>query len=150
MSMFDAMRISASGLSAERVRMDVVSQNLANVDTTRGPDGQPYRRKEVVFQTAVKNAQAGMTPAALGGTDDDQTTSGGVEVVGIVDDPSPLRVVHDPSHPDADDNGNVTLPNVNSVTEMTDMMTATRAYEANVTAMNAAKSMAMKALDILR
>lgn len=145
--MFDSMHVSASGLAAERLRMDVIAQNLANVNSTRGPDGQPYRRQEVVF----RSANVGTTSGA--GNVDEQATNAplkGVEAVAIVEDPSALRTVYDPSNPDADENGYVSYPNVNPVTEMVDMMTATRAYEANVTAMNAAKNMALKALDILR
>ncbi len=145
MGMFDSMHISASGLSAERLRMDVISQNLANVNSTRGPDGEPFRRREVVFQAIERGMESGVT-----GSSTDGSTVTGVEVVGIIEDQSPLRAVYDPSHPDADDQGYIYLPNINPVTEMVDMMTATRAYEANVTAMNAAKGMAMKALDILR
>jgi flagellar basal-body rod protein FlgC len=145
MGMFDSMHISASGLAAERLRMDVISENLANVNTTRGPNGQPYRRHEVVFQA---------TDNVPGTTSTQEAGSGsqlhGVQAVAIVEDPSELRAVHDPSNPDADQKGYVYYPNVNPVTEMVDMMTATRAYEANVTAMNAAKNMALKALDILR
>lgn len=146
MGMFDSMHVSASGLAAERLRMDVIAQNLANVNSTRGPDGQPYRRHEVVFRSSdVGTSGSGSI---------DQRASNqplrGVEPVAILEDPSALRTVYDPSHPDADDDGYVHYPNVNPVTEMVDMMTATRAYEANVTAMNAAKNMALKALDILR
>jgi flagellar basal-body rod protein FlgC len=147
MGMFDSMHVSASGLAAERLRMDVIAQNLANVNSTRGADGQPYRRHEVVF----RSSNVGTTSGA--GNVDEQATNApldGVEAVAIVEDPSALRQVYDPSHPDADENGYVSYPNVNPVTEMVDMMTATRAYEANVTAMNAAKNMALKALDILR
>ena len=145
--MFDSMHVSASGLSAERLRMDVIAQNLANANSTRGADGQPYRRHEVVFRSA--DATAGAVP---GGASQEATTGDlhGVEPVAIVEDPSALRSVYDPTHPDADESGYVHYPNVNPVTEMVDMMTATRAYEANVTAMNAAKNMALKALDILR
>ncbi|MCW2956691.1 MAG: flagellar basal-body rod protein FlgC [Thermoleophilia bacterium] len=146
MGMFDSMHISASGLAAERLRMDVIAQNLANANSTRGPDGQPYRRHEVVFRSS--DSVVGTSPSTKAGASGDNLS--GVEPVAIVEDPSPLRAVHDPTHPDADDNGNVYYPNVNPVTEMVDMMTATRAYEANVTAMNAAKNMALKALDILR
>jgi flagellar basal-body rod protein FlgC len=146
MGMFDSMHVSASGLAAERLRMDVIAQNLANVNSTRGPDGQPYRRHEVVF----RSRDVGTTD---GPRQSDRASMGplhGVEPVAIVEDPSALRTVYDPQHPDADDDGYVHYPNVNPVTEMVDMMTATRAYEANVTAMNAAKNMALKALDILR
>jgi flagellar basal-body rod protein FlgC len=145
--MFDSMHVSASGLAAERLRMDVIAQNLANANSTRGPDGQPYRRHEVIFRAANVGGTAG------NGAVSDTATDGplkGVEPVAIVEDPSALRSVYDPQNPDADDKGYVHYPNVNPVTEMVDMMTATRAYEANVTAMNAAKNMALKALDILR
>lgn len=148
MGMFDSMHVSASGLAAERLRMDVISQNLANVNSTSGPGGQPYRRHEVVFRASDQIAggvEATGSAEALGGR-----PMRGVEPVAIVEDPSPLRQVYDPSHPHADENGYVSLPNINPVTEMVDMMTATRAYEANVTAMNAAKNMALKALDIIR
>jgi flagellar basal-body rod protein FlgC len=147
MGMFDSMHISSSGLAAERLRMDVIAQNLANVNTTRGPDGEAYRRQEVIFQ-AVEGGPTSAVPGMGGGSA--TAPRGGVDVVGVVPDQSPPRTVYDPGHPDADDDGYVELPNVNPVTEMVDMMTATRAYEANVTAMNAAKNMALKALDILR
>lgn len=147
MGMFDAFHISASGLSAERMRMDVIAQNLANVNTTRGPNGQPYRRQEVVFQTRMNEASGSSNAQSAS---DGSVAGNGVEAVGIIEDQSPLRAVRDPGHPDADENGYVYMPNVNPVTEMVDMMTATRAYEANVTALNAAKSMALKALDILK
>ncbi len=147
MGMFDSMHVSASGLAAERLRMDVIAQNLANANSTRGPDGQPYRRHEVIFRATGAGATSG--PQRVSSEVADARMSG-VEPVAIVEDPSPLQQVYQPNHPHADDNGYVTLPNVNPVTEMVDMMTATRAYEANVTAMNAAKNMALKALDILR
>jgi len=146
MGLFDAIDASASGLTAERMRMDVVSENLANAQTTRGANGQPYKRKTVLLQEADPTATG--FAAALG------TAMGrranGVEVVGIAEDPAPGRKVYDPGHPDADRNGYVTMPNVNSVTEMVDLITASRAYEANVTAMQTAKTMFAKTLDILR
>ena len=148
MGMFDSMHVSASGLAAERLRMDVIAQNLANVNSTRGPDGQPYRRHEVVFRAS--DAVTGGSGARGLSDEVDGGPLKGVEAVAIVEDPSALRSVYQPEHPDADENGYVYYPNVNPVTEMVDMMTATRAYEANVTAMNAAKNMALKALDILR
>jgi flagellar basal-body rod protein FlgC len=147
MGMFDSMHVSASGLAAERLRMDVIAQNLANASSTRGPDGQPYRRHEVVFRATDQVVGSGRSSAS---STVDGGPLNGVEAVAIVEDPSPLRAVYDPQHPDSDENGYVYMPNVNPVTEMVDMMTATRAYEANVTAMNAAKNMALKALDILR
>jgi flagellar basal-body rod protein FlgC len=135
MGMFDAFAISGSGMTAERLRMDVIASNLANADSTQGADGQPYRRRMVVLQAGSQSF--------------DQVLSG-VQVAGIVEDPSPLRRVYDPSHPDADAQGYVTLPNVNPVTEMVDLITSSRGYEANVTAMNAAKQMFSKTFDILR
>ena len=135
MGMFDPLRISASGMTAERLRMDVIAENLANANTTRGADGQPYRRQEVILQE--KSPSFG-------------EVLGGVMVAGIVDDPTPPRRVYDPGHPDADKNGYVTMPNVNPVTEMVDLITSSRGYEANVTAMNAAKQMFTKTFDVLR
>lgn len=146
MGMFDSMHVSASGLAAERLRMDVIAQNLANANSTRGPDGQPYRRHEVVF----RSSDVGNTDGPGRSERATNQPLHGVEPVAIVEDPSALRSAYDPQHPDADEDGYVHYPNVNPVTEMVDMMTATRAYEANVTAMNAAKNMALKALDILR
>jgi flagellar basal-body rod protein FlgC len=156
MGMFDSMEISASGLTAERMRMDVTAENLANAQTTRGADGNPYRRKEVVLQ---ERAASGTFGAALQGAmaSGTQTTSssgtgkpGGVEVAQIAEDQTPLKQVYDPSHPDADARGYVQMPNVDPVAEMVDLITAQRAYEANVTAMQAAKQMFTKTLDLLR
>ncbi|MDR3563811.1 MAG: flagellar basal body rod protein FlgC [Negativicutes bacterium] len=144
MSMFGAIDASASGLTAERLRMDVISNNLANANTTRTADGGAYRRQMVVFQSRDGGSPFGQMLSS-------QLSAGsGVRVVGIVKDNSPFRKVYDPNHPDANKDGYVDMPNVNMVSEMVDMMTATRAYEANVTAVNAAKSMAMKALEIGR
>src|SRR4051794_29847457 len=153
MGMFDSLQISASSLSAERLRMDVTAENLANAQTTRGANGQPYRRKEVVLEQdgsggfgAFGSALAGaMTRAGAGGS-----VPGGVQVGGIVEDSAPNRRVYDPSHPDADAQGYVSMPNVDSVTEMVDLITESRSYEANVTAMQASKQMFTKTLDLLR
>jgi flagellar basal-body rod protein FlgC len=145
MGMFDAIDISASGLTAERMRMDVTAQNLANAQTTRGADGEPYRRKEVVL---AERQAPGSFGAALAGA---MTTGGkGVEVAAITEDQTPLKQVYDPSHPDADDNGYVQMPNVDTVAEMVDLISSQRAYEANVTAMQAAKQMFSKTLELLR
>jgi len=133
--MFDAFAISGSGMTAERLRMDVIAGNLANADSTQGANGLPYRSRLVVLQTASPSFGQVLS---------------GVKVAGIVEDQSPLRRVYDPSHPDADAQGYVTLPNVNPVTEMVDLITSSRGYEANVTAMNAAKQMFSKTFDILR
>jgi flagellar basal-body rod protein FlgC len=148
MGLFDAIDSSGSGLQAERLRMDVTSENLANAETTKGADGQPYRRKEVV----VQEAGATNTPtfaSILAGASSSAPTHG-VKVTGIVEDQSALKRVYDPGHPDADKDGYVTMPNVNTVTEMTDLITASRSYEANVTAMQTAKTMFSKTLDLLR
>lgn len=131
-SLFSALRISASGLSAERLRMDTISSNIANANTTRGADGKPYIRKVAVFQENLDSARG----------------FNGVKAVGIEEDKSPLRREYDPSHPDADADGYVTMPNVNILNEMADMIASSRAYEANVDTLNAGKSMFMKALEI--
>ena len=148
MGMFDALEVSASGLTAERMRMDVVAQNLANAQTTRGANGQPYRRQEVVLQERVPTSGFGAALAgAMGGR---SGTPGGVQVAQIAQDQTPLKRVYDPGHPDADANGYVQMPNVDSVSEMVDLISAQRAYEANVTAMQAAKQMFSKTLELLR
>ena len=148
MSLFDAIDVSASGMTAERMRMDVVAENIANADSTRAANGQPYRRKEVVLQEIP--GQISFDQTLTEAQSSDSSTGGGVRVVGIVDDPSPLRQGYDPSSPDADKNGYVLMPNVNTITEMVDLTTASRGYEANVQTMNAAKSMLSKTLDLLR
>jgi flagellar basal-body rod protein FlgC len=135
MGLFDALNISASGMSAERLRMDVIAENLANANTTRGANGQPYQRQEVILQERAPSFGEVL---------------GGVMVTGIVPDGTPGRRVYDPGHPDADKEGYVTLPNVNPVSEMVDLITSSRGYEANVTAMNAAKQMFSKTFDVLR
>jgi flagellar basal-body rod protein FlgC len=152
MGLFDAIDVSGSGLSAERLRMDVTSENLANAQTTKGADGQPYRRKVVVLQEAGGQGSFGTAlSAAMGSaTGNASSPARGVQVSGIVPDSAPLKRIYDPGHPDADKNGYVTLPNVNTVTEMTDLISASRAYEADVTAMQTAKQMFTKTLDILR
>ncbi len=140
MELLPALAISASGLTAERLRLDLIAGNLANINTTRTVAGGPYRRQIPIF--AEKLRQAMGRGAGFSGR--------GVEVATIMSDNSPPRLIYDPVHPDADDEGYVALPNINVVMEMTDMITATRAYEANVTVLNAAKGMTMKALEIGR
>jgi flagellar basal-body rod protein FlgC len=147
MGFFGGLEISASGLTAERLRMDVTAENLANAQTTRGADGQPYRRKEVVLQEAPGSFGATLSQAMGSGQ---SGSSGGVQVAGVVQDSSPLKRVYDPGHPDADAQGYVSMPNVDTVTEMVDLISAQRAYEANVTAMQAAKQMFSRTLDLLR
>jgi flagellar basal-body rod protein FlgC len=148
MGLFDAIDIAGSGLAAERLRMDVTAENLANAQTTRSAAGGPYQRKQVVLQETP--AGGGAFGSVLAGAMGASGTPGGVTVAGIVDDPTPPRRVYDPGHPDADPQGYVQLPNVSSVTEMVDLITASRSYEANVTAMQTAKTMFAKTLDILR
>jgi len=147
MSMFGSLDVSASGLTAERLRMNVVAENLANAQTTRGANGQPYRRKEVVLSEVGQGGAFGATLASAMGNG---ARSGGVEVAGIVEDASNFKTVYDPGHPDADAKGYVKMPNVDTVSEMVDLISASRAYEANVTAMQAAKQMFTKTLDLLR
>lgn len=141
MGMFDAIDAAASGLTAERLRMDVISNNIANANTTRTAEGGPYRRQIVLFEPRSGQSFSQVLEKEL-------EPGLGVKVSGIAKDNSPTRRVYDPNHPDADRTGYVEMPNVNIVSEMVDMITATRAYEANVTAVNAAKSMALKALEI--
>jgi flagellar basal-body rod protein FlgC len=143
MGLFDAIDVAGSGLAAERLRMDVVAGNLANAQTTQGADGQPYQRRQVVLQEAQPSGPSfGSVLASAAGS--------GVQVAGIVEDPAPARRVYDPGHPDADAQGYVSLPNVNPVTEMVDLIGASRAYEANVTAMQSAKQLFTKTLELLR
>ena len=130
------LSISASGLEAQRIRMNIIASNLANAQSTHTPEGGPYRRKDVVF-SEVLNSEFEKNASA-------------VEVKEIVEDRRPFQVVFDPQHPDANEEGYLQLPNVNLLEEMVNMMSASRSYEANVTAVNSAKSMAQKALEIGR
>ena len=141
MDMFTTMKISASALKAQRVRMNAISSNLANIETTRTPDGGPYRKREVVFQST----QQGFAEALDGQMRD---AVQGVKVSHVQASPLPPRMVYDPSHPDANEKGEVAMPNISLVEETADMMSASRAYEANVTVVKSAKRMALKALDI--
>ena len=152
MSFFGALDVSASGLSAERMRMDVTAENLANAQTTRGANGGPYRRKEVVLQTASSDGFQTALASAVGGVPGSGGSQqpGGVQVAGISEDPAAPRMIYDPGHPDANAQGYVAMPNVNPVTEMVDLISASRAYEANVTAMQTAKAMFTKTFDLLR
>jgi len=146
MSFLRSLDAAASGLSAQRLRMDVISQNIANINTTRTENGQPYRRKIVLFEDRNQNKPfykylSENSKSKLG-------NASGVRVSRIVEDPSPFKRVYEPGHPDADENGYVNMPNVDLVTEMINMISASRAYEANVTSINTTKSMALKALEI--
>ncbi len=147
MGLFDAIDVAGTGLAAERLRMDVTAGNLANAETTQGADGQPYRRREVVLQEAPAAGQS--FDAMLAGASSSSPVNG-VQVAGIVDDPSPPRQVYDPTNPDANRQGYVSMPNVNPVTEMVDLISASRSYEANVTAMQAAKTDFTQTLGLLR
>ena len=148
MGLLNSVRISASALSAQRIRMDVTANNVANMESTSGPDAGPFRRQMVSFR-ALPN---GTSPfqALFSRQQGAELPTRGVGVERLLTDTSPGRRVHDPTHPAADDEGFIEMPNVNLVVEMTDMVSSTRAYEANVTVLNAAKSMAMRALEIAR
>lgn len=144
MSVISGMNISASGMTAQRLRMDIISQNIANVNTTRDENGEAYKRQVVVFSEKQNISFDSILNNAKG-----VGTGNGVKVTQIAEDTeTTMNVVYDPSHPDADEEGYVTYPNVNTVTEMTDLIDATRSYEANVTAFNATKSMALKGLEV--
>jgi len=169
--MFSAIKTSSTGLHSQRVKMDTVAQNLANAETTRTAEGTPYRRQRAVFAEALGDRLEQMRERALRPTQDPETSAltltqpehlpgglgtasdeplpDGVDVsVGVAPEASEFRVVYDPGHPDADAEGYVLLPNVNPITEMVDMITASRAYEANVSAVQAAKDMFARALEI--
>ncbi len=147
MRLFSAFEISGSGLTAQRLRMDVIANNIANVNTTRTAEGGPYRRQRVVFEPRREEAQF-LLPLSPEARKKTAGSSTGVRVVGVSPDPSAPKMVYDPGHPDADERGYVAMPNIQLVNEMVDMISATRAYEANVAAINSAKSMAAKALEI--
>jgi flagellar basal-body rod protein FlgC len=153
MSFFDAISIAATGLTAERTRMDVTSENLANADTTQGANGQPYQRQEVVLQQVGGGGfSAALSGAmgAVGGSSSNGSTAGGVQVAGIVNDPTPDQSVYDPGNPSANAQGYVKMPNVNPVNEMVDMIDESRSYESDVTAMSTAKEMYEKTLGLLK
>lgn len=142
----DSLDISASALTAQRLRMDIISQNIANSSTTRAENGQPYRRKTVIFGERKDTSFHGALSRKMEG----KTTGRGVRVTAIIDDPTPFKRVYDPGHADADEEGYVNMPNVDVVTEMVNMISASRAYDANITAINTSKSIAVKALGIGR
>lgn len=137
MDSFGIFKVSASALEAQRTRMNVIASNIANVHSTRTAAGGPYVRKDVVFSTMPVQPDLG-------------NGFEGVKVTDIIDSTAPPIIIHDPGHPDADDNGNVATPNMNIIKEMVDMMTAQRAYEANIKAFNASKAMFRKALELGR
>ena len=141
MALFNGIDISASGLTAQRLRMDVISNNIANVNTTRSENGEPYRRKMPVFAARLQEEMDNLA-------NDKGNAGNGVEVSKIRESSQPPKLVYKPQHPDADENGYVEMPNINVVSEMTDMMSASKAYQANVTAVNTSKEMVKSALQI--
>ena len=145
MDFFSSMRVSASGLDAQTKRMNTISSNIANSETTRTEEGGPYKRKDPIFAAETDRESFG---EILSNKMDEQVQ--GVMVQEVVEDQSAPRMVYNPSHPDADANGYVAMPNVNPVEEMANMISAQRSYEANITALNSAKAMAAKALEIGR
>ncbi len=162
-SLFNAIDISSSGISVQRTRMNTISENIANAETTRTPEGEAYRRKIPVVQSGAENERFQTilhdTVLKMSRTDGehmeevpferkDKCCSAGVHVSEILRDPSPFRMEYDPSHPDADENGYVAMPNVNIIQEMTDLISATRSFEANVTAINSTKEMLRKAIKL--
>ena len=145
MNLMDALHMSASGLSAQRIRMNIISSNLANVNTTRTEDGGPYKRKDPVFAAMPKeNSFSDVLKSKY----DDHLSE--VKVIEVKEDNRSPLSKYDPSHPDADKKGYVLMPNINVMEEMVNMMMATRSYEANVAAISATKKMALKALEIGR
>jgi len=160
--LYSAIDISASGLTAQRTKMNIIAANIANIDTTRTPEGGPYKRKQVIFEQGEKAKFMSLVTdkfKELKRTHKDHFSNEdiqligeeyarSVKVAGILEDPKPPRLVYDPDHPDADENGFVAYPNINIVTEMVNMIAASRAYEANVTTMNASKTMMQEALEI--
>ena len=146
MSFFGSLDVSVSGLTAQRLRMDIIAENIANVDTTRTEDGSPYKRKTVLFQERGSNHPfAEYFERVMRGRINDTR---GVRVTRIVEDNRPGSKVYDPGHPDADADGYVTKPNVNIVEEMVNMISASRSYEANITALGATKSIIAKTLEM--
>ena len=149
MGLFDAIGIAGSGLTAERIRMDVTAENLANADTTKAAGGQPYQRQEVELEQAGSSGFAG----ALGGAmaqSVEGSPPGGVRVAGIVADATPDQQVYDPGNPEANAQGYVKLPNISTVTEMTDLISESQSYQSDVTAMQTAKSMFTATLGLLK
>jgi flagellar basal-body rod protein FlgC len=132
MSLFNIFNISGSGMTAQAQRLNVVASNLANAESTTGPDGKPYRAKQVIFKTTTFEGQPGQ----------------GVRVSAVAEDNSPMKIVYDPKHPMADSKGYVTLPNVNPVDEMVNMISASRSYQNNVDVMNTSKALLLKTLTI--
>ncbi len=150
MSFWRALRISASALSAQRLRLDVISNNVANAETTRTDEGGPYQRQDVIFTAQGAQTSFSSFLPVNKTLNDEELDLNGVQVSEVITDTSTGATVYDPSHPDADENGYVTYPNVNLAVEMTNMLSATRSYEASLTVLEASRSMAVKALEIGR
>ncbi len=152
MGVLSVFRIAGSALTAQRLRMDVTASNIANAEATSTPEGGPYRRERVVFSPIQpgRSSGVGLQMLSTSGGQRPSTAAGGVQVTGVVGDQAEPRQVYDPTHPDADEDGYVAYPNVDMVTEMTDMLSASRAYEASITVINVAKNMAQRALDLGR
>jgi len=145
MSIFNSINTSATALTAEKTRIDIIAKNMANANTTRSTGGMPYRRQMVIFQENKGTPFSHFLSKQMNKNDKE-----GVRISKIVEDDSPFKLVYEPGHPDADENGYYKLPNVDVVKEMVDLISAQRAYDANITAMNTSKSMLMKALEIGR
>lgn len=145
MAFLKAMNISASGLTAQRARLDTISENISNATTTRTENGEPYRRRMVVFEPRSENSFQSILRRTARGSGQVQE---GVIISEIIEDESPLKTVYNPAHPDSDESGYVMMPNVDYLQETIDGMEASRAYDANVTAFNALKAMATKGLEV--
>lgn len=144
MSIFNSINVSATALTAEKTRIDIITKNMANVNTTRSTGGMPYRRQMAVFEENKPSFSDYLDKHT------NKVEGKGVKISKIVEDESSFRLVYEPGHPDADENGYVEMPNVNTIKEMVDLISAQRSYDANITVMNASKSMLMKALEIGR
>ena len=145
MGYFSSLDIGASALTAQRLRMDIISQNIANASTTKTANGTPYRRQDLVFEESSSGAPFS---SYLTESSKEKFTGSGVKVARIVEDQTPFKREYDPGNPEAGSDGYVLMPNVDTVTEMVNMIDATRAYEANVTSINTTKSLALKALEL--
>ncbi len=150
MNLFGVMDVSGSALAAERLRAEVVASNMANANTTRTPQGGPYRRQEVVFESEASDQGAFSNHLFARGSSDGTANIGGVKIAAVVSDNSPGQRRYDPGNPDADKNGYVTYPDINPLTEMVDLMSATRAYDLNSSAVQATKNMINDSIDILK
>jgi flagellar basal-body rod protein FlgC len=150
MGLFEAIGIAGSGLTAERIRMDVTAENLANADTTKAANGQPYQRQDVVLEQVGSEGFSGALSGAIKLRESSEAPSGGVRVAGIVSDTTPDQQVYDPGNPEADAKGYVQMPNISTVTEMTDLISESQSYQSDVTAMQTAKSMFTATLGLLK